>query len=131
AAAGAGSVAIVGAQHLRLSVEPAFSGALLDGLAGTDLSAEVDAAALSLDWTPGGAAAWHAGLQGVRLHAGAEDIVVPAIAFPPAAGFDLSDPAAAAAAFGLTPATLETLVRLLATQAAGAAGPAMARLTGL
>ena len=47
------------------------------------------------------------------------------------AGFDLADPVAAAATFGLTPSTLEKLTSLLLAQAAAAVGEDARRLTAL
>lgn len=130
-AAGSGHVAIVGAQHLAVTVEPAFAGTMLDGAAGPTIGLSVERARAALDWTPGDRPQWQVELQGLHIQAGADAIDVVAIAFPPPAGFDLANPAAAAAKFGLTPETLAKLLALLATQASGALGPQAARLTGL
>lgn len=117
-ASGAGHLAFVGAQALRLAVTPAYSGTLFDA----EVSASVAALAAELDWAPGARMAWRVGLENVRVDAGADSFSVANLGFPPAAGFDLSNPAAAAAAFGLTPATLEKLLSLLLGQAASTLG---------
>lgn len=130
-AAGSGRVAAVGTQRLGVRVEPAFSGPLLGGLAGTNLNASVQSANVQVDWTPGSAVHWRASLDTIRLQAGADVVAVPSIVFPPPAGFDLANPAGAAAVFGLTPATLEKLLLLLAAQATNALGPQAVRLTSM
>jgi large repetitive protein len=130
-AAGSGRVAIVGTQRVSVRVEPAFSGPLLGGLAGSNLTASVQSANVRVDWTPGSAVMWRASLDNIRLQAGADVVAVPAIVFPPPAGFDLANPAAAAAVFGLTPTTLERLLLLLAAQATNALGPQTVRLTSM
>jgi len=129
--AGSGRVALVGAQHAAVRVAPAFSGPLLGGLAGTNLSAWVGSAGIRVDWTPGTDVTWRASLDNIRLQAGADIVDVPAIVFPPPAGFDLANPAAAAAVFGLTPTTLERLLLLLAAQATNGLGPQAVRLTSM
>src|SRR6185436_19517243 len=129
--AGSGRVALVGAQHAAVRVAPAFSGPLLGGLAGTNLSARVGSAGIRVDWTPGTDVTWRASLDNIRLQAGADIVDVPAIVFPPPAGFDLANPAAAAAVFGLTPTTLERLLLLLAAQATNGLGPQAVRLTSM
>lgn len=130
-AVGAGRVAVVGAQHVGVRVEPAFSGPLLGGLAGANLAASVQSANVRVDWTPGSAVDWRASLDNIRLQAGADAVAVPSIVFPPPAGFDLVNPAAAAAVLGLTPATLERLLLLLAAQATNALGPQTVGLTSM
>src|SRR6185503_2323975 len=88
-------------------------------------------AGIRVDWTPGTDVTWRASLDNIRLQAGADIVDVPAIVFPPPAGFDLANPAAAAAVFGLTPTTLERLLLLLAAQATNGLGPQAVRLTSM
>ena len=120
-ATGTGQVSLLGAQRLRLAIAPAFAGKLFDD----SISASVDAFFAELRWAPGDALAWQAGIANLRIDAAGEVITVPSIALPAIAGFDLGNPAAAAALFGLTPATLERLASLLIAQAASTLpGPA-------
>ena len=120
-ASGPGNVGLLGAQRLRLSLAPAFDGKLFDAA----VSARVDAFFAELRWAPGDALAWQAGISNLRIDAAGDVITVASIALPAIAGFDLANPAAAAALFGLTPATLERLTALLIAQAASALpGPA-------
>ncbi|WP_217591181.1 DUF6603 domain-containing protein [Burkholderia sp. GbtcB21] len=126
-ATGAGHLAFIGAQALRLAVTPAYSGTLFDA----EVTASVASLAAQLDWTPGSPLAWRVGLENVHVDAGGDSFTVATLGFPPAAGFDLSNPATAAAAFGLTPATLEKLLSLLLGQAAAALGDDVRELSAL
>ncbi|HEV7912273.1 MAG TPA: hypothetical protein VGP22_00790, partial [Albitalea sp.] len=67
----------------------------------------------------------------LQIDAGGDVFTVPSIALPAAAGFDLANPVAAAALFGLTPTTLERLVALLVAQAASLLPGATRELTAL
>lgn len=121
-ASGAAQVGFVGAQRMRLALEPALAGSLLGG----DLRASIAAFFAELAWAPDAPLAWAAGASGLHLEAFGDTFDVPSIGLPAAAGFDLTNPAAAAASFGLTPATLERLLSVLVAQAA-AQLPAAAR----
>lgn len=127
-ASGAAQLGFVGAQRLRLALQPAVAGSLLGG----DLSASIDSFFAELHWAPGEALEWSAGASQLRFTAFGEVFDLPAVALPAAAGFDLANPAAAAASFGLTPASLErllsALVALVADQLPTAARDATALL---
>ena len=126
-ATGAGRLAFVGAQSMRLAIAPAYSGTLFDA----EVTASVAALSAELDWAPGSPMAWRAGIENLRVDAGGESFTVAKLGFPALAGFDLADPVAAAATFGLTPSTLEKLTSLLLAQAAAAVGEDARRLTAL
>ena len=117
-ASGSARVGFVGTQSLRLAIAPAYDGKLFDD----EVHATVASVAAQMSWSPGAPMSWRAGLENVRIEAGPDAITVASIAFPPAAGFDLSNPATAAASFGLTPETLEKLALLLVAQVASALG---------
>lgn len=110
---GAGSISLMAAQHAAFRVEP---GPSTPPTAGFTLSA--DSFFAGFDLAPGSAAAWHAGVNNLKLAFDGTSVSVPSLTFPPAGGFDASNPAATAAALGITPADLELLLRLLVARAA-------------
>ena len=112
-ASGAGSISLMAAQHAAFLVQP---GPSTPPAAGFTLS--TDSLIASFDWTPGSSAAWKAGVTNLKLTANGTTITVPSLTFPAAAGFDASNPAATAAALGISAANLELLLRLLLARAA-------------
>ncbi len=115
-ASGAGEVALIAGQHAILSATPLPS---IPDLAGVGVSAAAFEA--SMDWTPKTSMQWSASLQNVVLTSGSDTVTLPAIKFPPPAGFDVSTPAnvaATAASFGITVPNLELLLRMFLVRAA-------------
>lgn len=110
---GTGSVSLMAAQHAAFRVQP---GPTTPPTAGFTLS--TDALFAGFDWTPGSAAAWNAGVNQLKLTANGTTITVPSLTFPAAAAFDVTNPAATAAALGISAADLEVLLRLLLARAA-------------
>ncbi|MEZ4466485.1 MAG: hypothetical protein R3F43_19045 [bacterium] len=98
-----------------------------------DAGLAADAFEATLDWVPGQAPAWSAGLTGLALTVGGVALPPVQLRFP--AAVDFSSPAAAAAALGLSAAQLEAFVRGVVARALGAwggvPGAALAALIGL
>jgi hypothetical protein len=105
---GDGSAALMAGQHATFVVQP---GPTLPAIAGFSLSA--DSFEADLDWSPGSSVQWQAGLNNLRVTSGGTAVNVASLKFPVAAGFDSSNPAATAAAFGISVPHLELLLRLL------------------
>ena len=69
-----------------------------------------------MTFVPGTPLAWSAGLQNISLTFDG-NINIPSLGFPFAAPFDVSNPAAIAADFGITIPNLELLVRMVVARA--------------
>lgn len=110
--AGAGRVNLMAGQHAHIGVQPIPTIPSVAGLALSigDFSAD-------MTWSPGSTLAWSAGLHNLSLSFDSTTINVPSIAFPFAASFDVSNPAAIAADFGLTIPNLELLLRMVLARA--------------
>ncbi|HEY1986688.1 MAG TPA: DUF6603 domain-containing protein [Terracidiphilus sp.] len=109
---GAGAVSLMAGQHAHFQVQPIPTIPTVAGLALSigDLAAD-------MTWSPGSTLAWSAGLQNVTLTYAGTAINIPSIGFPLAAPFDVTNPAAIAADFGLTVPNLELLLRLVLARA--------------
>ena len=94
---GAGTVSLMAGQHAHVGVQPIPT---IPSVAGLTLSIADFAA--DMTFIPGTPLAWSAGLQNVSLTYAGTTINVPSIGFPLAAPFDVTNPAAIAADFGLT-----------------------------
>ena len=109
---GAGRISLMAGQHAHVGVQPIPT---IPSVAGLSLSIADFSA--DMTFTPGTPLAWSAGLQNVALTYAGSTINVPSIGFPLAAPFDVTDPAAIAADFGLTIPNLELLLRLILARA--------------
>src|SRR5579863_4013882 len=109
---GAGTVNLMAGQHAHVGVQPIPT---ITPVAGLSLSIADFAA--DMTFIPGSPLAWSAGLQNVSLTIDGTTINVPSIGFPLAAPFDVSNPAAIAADFGLTIPNLELLLRMVLARA--------------
>jgi large repetitive protein len=109
---GAGRISLMAGQHAHVGVQPIPT---IPSVAGLSLSIANFAA--DMTFTPGTPLAWSAGLQNVALTYAGSTINVPSIGFPLAAPFDVTNPAAIAADFGLTIPNLELLLRLILARA--------------
>ena len=109
---GAGTVSLMAGQHAHFEIQPIPT---IPSVAGLSLS--IGDLAADMTWIPGTPLAWSAGLQNVVLTYAGSNINVPAIGFPLAAPFDVTNPAAIAADFGLTVPDLELLLRLILARA--------------
>lgn len=115
--AGAGAVSFVGAQALKLAMAP-----VLDTSNGQlDIRlADVDA---SITWSPTSPLAWQIRAQGLQLAAEGDSFSINELHLPPQGGFDIHDPAAAAASLGLGVGDLEQALRFIASLFAVLTGP--------
>ena len=111
-ASGSGTVSLMAGQHAHVGVQPIPT---IPSVAGLTLS--IGDFAADMTFTPGTPLAWNAGLQNVSLTFNGSTINVPSIGFPLAAPFDVTNPAAIAADFGLTIPNLELLLRLVLARA--------------
>ena len=109
---GAGTVNLMAGQHAHVGVQPIPT---IPPVAGLSLSIADFAA--DMTFTPGSPLAWSAGLQNVSLSFNGTTINVPSIGFPLAAPFDVTNPAAIAADFGITIPNLELLLRMVLARA--------------
>ncbi len=109
---GAGKVNLMAGQHAHIEVQPIPA---IPSVAGLALSIADFAA--DMTWSPGSTLAWSAGLQNVSLSFNGTTISVPSIGFPFAAPFDVTNPAAIAADFGITIPNLELLLRMVLARA--------------
>ncbi len=128
-AIGSGHVALLGAQTLRLGLAPALDTVVLDEVGVVLASLEAVA-----QWAPGSALALYVEARGLAVTVDGETLTLNALHLPPANGFDLTNPAATAAALGLTVTALENTLRWLLTVLSdrlGDAGVVAAGLLGL
>ncbi|HZZ37514.1 MAG TPA: DUF6603 domain-containing protein [Acidobacteriaceae bacterium] len=109
---GAGTVSLMAGQHAHVGVQPIPT---IPAVAGFTLSIADFAA--DMTFTPGSPLAWSAALQNVSLTVDGTTIDVASIGFPLAAPFDVSNPAAIAADFGITIPNLELLLRMVLARA--------------
>ena len=124
---GAGTVSLMAGQHAHVEVQPIPS---IPSVGGLTLS--IGDLAADMTWTTGSPLAWNAGLNNIALAFAGSTVNVPSIAFPLAAPFDVSNPTAIAADFGLTIPNLELLLRLILARAVYSWGGVPAyTLTGL
>ena len=128
-ATGAGTTHVLDAQHMRFKMQPVPAVPQVAGFGLSASSFDVNA-----DWTPGSSIAWHAGVTNLALSVDGSTVTVPNLNFPPASGFDVSNPAATAASLGVPVADLEKLARLLVARASyswgGMTGLTLTGLTG-
>ncbi len=107
-----GSLSVLASQHAVFLIDPLPA---LPSTPGFSLSA--DSVSARMDFTPGGSMSWQAAIQNVQLTADAEPpITIAAINFPLPA-IDVTNPAAAAAAFGVSVPQLEQVLRSLLARA--------------
>ncbi|HEY2598861.1 MAG TPA: DUF6603 domain-containing protein [Candidatus Dormibacteraeota bacterium] len=109
---GAGTVSLMAGQHAHVGVQPIPT---IPPIAGLTLTIADFAA--DMTFIPGSPLTWSAGLQNVALTFNGTTINVPAIGFPLAAPFDVTNPAAIAADFGITIPNLELLLRMVLARA--------------
>jgi len=109
---GAGTVSLMAGQHAHVGVQPIPT---IPPVAGLVLS--VGDFAADMTFIPGSPLAWSAGLQNVALTFNGTTINIPSIGFPLAAPFDVTNPSAIAADFGITIPNLELLLRLVLARA--------------
>ncbi|HEY1502139.1 MAG TPA: DUF6603 domain-containing protein [Acidobacteriaceae bacterium] len=109
---GSGTISLMAGQHAHVSVQPVPTIPSVGGL-----SLSIADFAADMTFTPGTSLAWSAGLQNVSVSYAGNTISVPSIGFPLAAPFDVTNPAAIAADFGLTIPNLELLLRLIVARA--------------
>lgn len=112
-ATGEGSVGLMAGQHASLLVQPAPR---TPPAASIVLGA--DSFTAEMNWSPGSSMAWQAAVNNLSLTLDGTTVNVPALRFPAAAGFDVSNPAATAASFGVSIPNLELLLRALLARAA-------------
>ena len=108
----AGTVSLMAGQHAHFEIQPIPTIPQVGGL-----TLSIGDLAADMTWSPGTAVAWNAGLQNVSLAYAGSTINVPSIGFPLAAPFDVNNPTAIAAEFGLTIPNLELLLRLVLARA--------------
>ena len=126
-ASGSAAIALLGAQHARLQLAPIPIPAETAGVA---ISA--DSLALQLEWSPGNALQIEAVIANLTVVANSSTIHVPALAFPPPAAFDFSNPQPT---LGISATDLQTLFRVVVSRGAlswaGTEGLTLAALFGL
>lgn len=127
---GSGTVTFFAGQHAIFTVAPIPA---IQTVAGFSLSA--DSFAASLDWSPAAGMKWNAGISNLSISTGTSPVTIPDLRFPPAAGFDFSNPGATAAALGVSLENFELLIRQMIARAAfswgGMAGFTVAGLLGI
>ena len=116
-ASGEASVRLLAGQHARFVIQPFPS--LLQA-AGFSINA--DSFSATMDWAPGTSVSWNAGVNNVTVTLNGSSVNIASLKFPPAAGFDISNPAGTAASLGVSIPNLELLLRLLIARAASAWG---------
>ena len=101
-----GSFSVLASQHAVFDIQP------IPSLPPSpNFSVSADGISARMDWTPGGNMTWQAGVQNLQLTVGTDSpITIPTLAFPLPA-IDVANPAAAAAAFGISIPNLELAVR--------------------
>ena len=105
---GAGTVSLMAGQHAHIGVQPIPA---IPEVAG--LSISVGDLAADMAFIPGSPLAWTAGVHNVAVSYAGSTVNVPFVGFPSTAPFDVSNPAAIAADFGITIPNLELLLRLV------------------
>jgi large repetitive protein len=107
-----GSLSLMASQHAQFAIQP------LPALPpNPSFAIAADSLGARMDWTPGAKMTWQAGIQNVQITAGASPgIAISAINFPVPA-IDVSNPAAAAAAVGVSVPQLEQVLRLVLARA--------------
>lgn len=107
-----GSVSVLAAQHAVFNIQP------LPALPPSpNFTASADGITARMDWTPGGSMTWQAGVQNLQITIGGTPaIAIPTLAFP-LPGIDVTNPAAAAAAFGVSVPNLELALRSVLARA--------------
>ncbi|WP_426595718.1 DUF6603 domain-containing protein [Cellulomonas sp. McL0617] len=122
---GAFSVGFLGAQELRLVLDPA-----VDATIGP-VHIGLDTLEASAGWRPGQPFGWHVRAAGLSLSADGDAVTVPELHLPPAVPFDLTDLAASAAGLGVGIGDLENLLRLVLSVLASTAGDEVEAAAGL
>jgi large repetitive protein len=111
-AAGKGHIGLMAGQHAHIGVQPIPT---IPSVAGLTLS--IGDFAAEMTFIPGTPLAWSAGLHNISLTFDGTTINIPSIGFPFAAPFDVTNPAAIAADFGITIPNLELLLRMVLARA--------------
>ncbi|UWZ84403.1 DUF6603 domain-containing protein [Occallatibacter riparius] len=109
---GAGAVSLMAGQHAHIGIQPIPA---VPDVAG--LSISVGDLAADMAFIPGSPVTWTAGVHNISVSYAGSTVNVPFVGFPNAAAFDVSNPAAIAAGFGITIPNLELLLRLVLTRA--------------
>jgi hypothetical protein len=129
-ASGSGQVTIFAGQHAALVLSPIPP---VPAVAGVNIFA--DSLQVQMDWSAGSGMIWQGQVNNLSLLLGATEISVPALKFPPASGFDFSNPTAVAAGLGISVTDLESFLCGMVGRAAfswgGNAGLAVAALLGI
>jgi hypothetical protein len=107
-----GTIALLASQHAQLLLSP------LPAIPPTpNFTIAADSVQARFDWNPGANTVWSAGVQNVQITVGAAPaIAIPAINFPLPA-IDVTNPAGAAAALGISVPQLEVVLRLMLARA--------------
>jgi len=123
---GSGNIALLGAQHAQLSLAPIPT---VPATAGISIGA--DSLSLKMDWSPGSAMQIRAVITNLTVTSGITT-KIPSLVFPPAAGFDFSNPLPT---LGISADVLQTLFRALLSRGsyswAGTPGLTLSALLGL
>lgn len=126
-ATGPGQVAMMAGQHAAFTLQPVPT---TPAFAGVTLAAA--SVGIKLDWDPGEPLSLRGTISNLAVTADGTTTNIPALSFPSAAGFDVTNPAAS---LGINAAEFETIVRVLVARLAfangGMQGLAVSVLTGL
>ena len=112
-ASGEGDVRVMGGQHLVFLVNPGPSTPPL-----SDLQISAGSFRAQMDWQPGSSMSWLAEVDNLAVTVTGTTVNVASLRFPIPGGFDVGNPAATAAAAGVSIPNLELLLRLLLMKAA-------------
>lgn len=125
-----GAVSLMAGHHAILQVE---SGATTPPVAG--ISIHADSFLAQMDWTASSLIVWRASVEGLSVTVDEVTVGPSTLRFPSASNFDVSDPAATAASFGISVPDFELVLRALIAKAAlswgGMQGFTIAGLLGL
>src|SRR5262249_50981686 len=111
-AAASATVSLFGGQHLVFRIQPA---AEIEIMPGRTLAAA--AAEVRMDWSPGSPMRWLGTVRNLSLTGDGSTVTVAQLSFPALAGFDVQNPTATAASFGIGIDRLESMLKALISSA--------------
>lgn len=109
----AAAVSFFGGHHAALVIEPALEFEILP-----ERTLAAESSEIRMDWAPGQQIEWRGLVRNLRLTGEGGALTVAELRFPAPGGFDVGNPAATAAALGIAPDGLESLLKALLASAA-------------